>query len=324
MRRVLEAAAVALGLAAGSALAADDDLPTIRVAAQMAGTVNWELQTILHHGLDRAHGIRLELMDVAGSPAAQVAFQGGAADVIVSDWIWVARQRADGQDIAFVPYSVAIGGVMVPEGSAAESLEDLQGEQIGIAGGQLDKGWIILQALARQRGWDLAAETRQVFGAPPIIYQAGVSGETAATVNFWHFMAKQEAAGMRHLISLAEAAEELGLDPRTPLLGYIVKGETLRERPGAVEGLAAASRAAKELLRESDAEWERLRPIMGAESEAEFVALREGWRAGIPEPGPIDETAVARVFAIMADLGGEDLVGSAKELPDGVFAPLGH
>jgi NitT/TauT family transport system substrate-binding protein len=324
MRRVLEAAAVALGLAAGSALAADDDLPTIRVAAQMAGTVNWELQTILHHGLDRAHGIRLELMDVAGSPAAQVAFQGGAADVIVSDWIWVARQRADGQDIAFVPYSVAIGGVMVPEGSAAESLEDLQGEQIGIAGGQLDKGWIILQALARQRGWDLAAETRQVFGAPPIIYQAGVSGETAATVNFWHFMAKQEAAGMRHLISLAEAAEELGLDPRTPLLGYIVKGETLRERPGAVEGLAAASRAAKELLRESDAEWERLRPIMGAESEAEFVALREGWRAGIPEPGPIDETAVARVFAIMADLGGEDLVGSAKELPEGVFAPLGH
>jgi NitT/TauT family transport system substrate-binding protein len=322
MRRVFGAVALAVGMAVPAA--AEEDLLTLRVAAQMSGTVNWELQTILHHGLDREHGVRLELMDVAGSPAAQVAFQGGEADVIVSDWIWVARQRAEGEAVAFVPYSVAIGGVMVPEGSEAESLEDLRGEQIGIAGGQLDKGWIILQALARQRGWDLAAETTQVFGAPPIIYQAGVSGETAATVNFWHFMAKQEAAGMRHLISLAEAADELGLDPRTPLLGYIVKGETMRERPGAVEGLAAASRAAKELLRESDAEWERLRPIMGAESEAEFAALREGWRAGIPDPGPIDEEAVARVFAIMAELGGAELVGSARELPEGVFAPLGY
>jgi NitT/TauT family transport system substrate-binding protein len=322
MRWVFGAVAVAVWMAVPAA--AEDDLPTLRVAAQMSGTVNWELQTILHHGLDREHGFRLELMDVAGSPAAQVAFQGGEADVIVSDWIWVARQRAEGEDVAFVPYSVAIGGMMVPQDSEAESLEDLRGEQIGIAGGQLDKGWIILQALARQRGWDLAAETTQVFGAPPIIYQAGISGETAATVNFWHFMAKQEAAGMRHLISLAEAAEELGLDPRTPLLGYIVKGETMRERPGAVEGLAAASRAAKELLRESDADWERLRPIMGAESEAEFVALREGWRAGIPDPGPIDEEAVARVFAIMAELGGAELVGSARELPEGVFAPLSY
>jgi NitT/TauT family transport system substrate-binding protein len=315
---------VALSLSLAAAASAEEDLPVLRVAAQVAGTLNWELQTILHHELDRENGFRLELMDVAGSPAAQVAFQGGEADVILSDWIWVARQRAESEDVAFIPYSIAIGGVMVPADSDAQTLEDLRGEQIGIAGGPLDKGWIILQALARQRGWDLAAETTQVFGAPPIVYQAGVSGEVAAAVNFWHFMAKQEAAGMRHLMSLAEAAAELGLDPATPLLGYIVKGETMRELPEAIEGLAAASREAKELLRESDANWERLRPLMGAESDAEFEALREGWRAGIPEPGPVDEESVAQVFAIMADLGGSDLVGSAETLPDGVFAPLGY
>lgn len=317
--------AFGMGLAPASAPpAAAQDLPRLTVAAQMSGTVNWELQTIKHHGLDIANGVELVLMDVAGSPAAQVAFQGGEADVIVSDWIWVARQRAEGQDIAFLPYSVAIGGVMVRADSPAGTLEDLRGAQIGIAGGPLDKGWIMLQAYARQQGWDLAAETTQVFGAPPIIFQAGLSGEVAAVVNFWHFMAKQEAAGMRHLISLAEVAEALGLDPRTPLLGYIVKGETLRESPGALEGLAAASRAAKALLAADDAEWERLRPIMGADSDAEFVALREGWRAGIPDPGPVDEEAVAAVFAIMAELGGSDLVGSATEMPEGVFAPLGY
>ena len=125
----------------------------------MSGTVNWELQTIKHHGFDTANGFELELMDVAGSPAAQVAFQGGEADVIVSDWIWVARQRAAGEDIAFVPYSKAVGGVMVPGDSPAQTLADLEGEQIGIAGGPVDKSWIILQALARKQGFDLAAET---------------------------------------------------------------------------------------------------------------------------------------------------------------------
>ena len=318
------AAGVAAVVAASVLPAGAQDLPVLRVAAQMAGTVNWELQTIRHHGLDRENGFELELMDVAGSTAGQVAFLGGEADVIVSDWIWVARQRAEGQDIAFIPFSVAVGGVMVPKDSDAETLEDLKGRQIGIAGGPLDKGWMIMRAYAAQQGWDLAAETEQVFGAPPIIYQAGVRGEVAAVMNFWHFMAKQEAAGMRHLISIAEAAEALGLDPQTPLLGYIVKGETLAEKPEAIAGLARASRAAKELLRESDEEWERLRPIMGAENDAEFEALREGFRAGIPEPGAVDEESITRFFAVMVELGGPDLVGAATELPEGVFAPLDH
>jgi NitT/TauT family transport system substrate-binding protein len=322
MRIFAAIAAIVAGLAsAGAALA---DLPRLTIASQSSGTVNWELQTIKHHGLDTANGFELVLMDVAGSPAGQVAFQGGEADVIVSDWIWVARQRAEGQDIAFIPYSVAVGGVMVPADSPAQTLADLKGQQIGIAGGPVDKSWIILQALARSEGFDLAAETTQVFGAPPIIMQAGLSGEVGAVVNFWHFMAKQEAAGMRHLVSVEEAAETLGLDPATPLLGYIVKGETLREQPEAIAGLAAASRAAKDLLASDDAEWERLRPIMNADNDAEFAALRDGWRAGIPAPGPVNEASVAQMFEIMAELGGADLVGTATTLPDGVFAPLGY
>jgi NitT/TauT family transport system substrate-binding protein len=299
------------------------DLPTLTIAAQTTGTVNWELQTIKSNEFDVQNGFELEIMDVAARPAGHVAFQGDAADVIVSDWIWVARQRAAGEDFAIIPYSKAVGGVMVPADSDAQALADLAGEQIGIAGGPLDKSWLILRALARSQGFDLAEETTQVFGAPPIIYNAGLEGEVGAVINYWHYMAKQEAAGMRHLVSVAEASEELGLDPDVPLLGYVMQGELIRDNPELVEGFAAASRQAKDLLAESDAEWEKLRPLMNAENDAEFEALVAGFREGIPEPGPVNEAAVAELLALMAELGGEDLVGQATTLPEGVFAPVG-
>jgi NitT/TauT family transport system substrate-binding protein len=312
-----------IGMCSGTA-AAQDGSPALRVAVLKFGTVNWELNTITHHGLDAKHGFRLDVQGVAGEAAAKIAFQGGAADMIVSDWIWVARQRAAGKDYVFIPYSKAVGGLMVPANSSATSLADMKGGRIGVAGGPLDKSWLLLQALAKQRhGFDLAREAEPVFGAPPLIYNQAVQGEMAGAVNFWHFMAKMEAAGMRRLISVAEAATALGLDPETPLLGYVVKGELIREAPALVAGFAAASRDAKQVLSNDDAEWDRLRPVMNAGNDAEFAALKAGFRDGIPSAEPIDEDAAARLLAVMAEAGGADLIGNATTLPDGVFYRAG-
>ena len=315
------AAVLALALSATAALA---DLPVIKVAALKSGTVNWELSTITRNGLDRANGFVLEVQDVAGNPAAQVAFQAGEADAIVSDWLWVARQRAAGDDFVFIPFSKAVGGLMVPGSSDAETLADLKGGKIGVAGGPVDKSWLILRAFAKQEyGMDLAGETEQVFGAPPLIFQAAVSGELAGAINFWHFMAKMEAAGMRTLVTVAAASTALGLDPDTPLLGYVIRGDMLRDTPDLAAGLAAASRQAKELLATSDAAWEALRPQMNADTDAEFQALKAGFRAGIPAPGPVDEAAADRMLRLMADLGGAELVGDMTALPAGVFVQPG-
>jgi len=78
----------------------------LTVAALKFGTVNWELNTISHHELDAEQGFMLKVLGVAGGSAAKVAFQGGAVDAIVSDWLWVARQRAAGKDYVFIPYSI--------------------------------------------------------------------------------------------------------------------------------------------------------------------------------------------------------------------------
>ncbi|KAG1715110.1 hypothetical protein GQR58_000063 [Nymphon striatum] len=292
----LTGSAIALALTATVALA---DTPTLRAG-------------------------RAKVQGMAGGAAAKIAFQGGEADVIVSDWLWVARQRAAGKDYVFIPYSKAVGGVMVPAGSAAESLADLKGGKIGIAGGPLDKSWLILQAYAQKNhGVDLAADTEQVFGAPPLIFKTALQGELDGAINFWHFMAKMDASGMRKLVDVSDAASDLGLDPETPLLGYVVKGELVASNPELVNGLATASRAAKDMLASDDAEWDRLRPRMNAKTDAQFDALKVGFRAGIPAPGPVDEDAAGKMLTLMADLGGEELIGKATTLPSGTFLQPG-
>lgn len=318
MRSVILAAVALVAGAVGVAQA--QDLPTVRAATLKIGTVNWEIATIEANEFDRKNGFDLVVQDYADNAATRIAVEGGEADVAVADWIWVARQRAAGKDYVFIPYSRAVGSLVVPEGSDAETLKDLAGGKIGIAGGPLDKSWLILRAYAQQEyGMDLEGETEQVFGAPPLIFKSGLSGETQGAINFWHFSAKMKAGGMRELITVDEAAKALGLNPETPLLGYYMKESFIAEHPGIADMLYGASRDAKDLLATSDEAWEAIRPMMNAEDDAQFAALRDDYRLGIPADAPVDEAGADRFLRLMADLGGEELVGGATTLPPGLF-----
>lgn len=300
-----------------------DEMPTIRAAVLKIGTVNWELATITENGLDRQHGFVLEVQPFADNGATRIAVEGGEADMAVADWIWVARQRAAGKDYVFIPYSRAVGGLVVPAGSAAQSLEDLKGGKIGIAGGPLDKSWLILRAYAQQQyGFDLKAETEQVYGAPPLIFKSATGDDYAGAINFWHFLAKNKAAGMRELISVEEAGVALGLDPNTPLLGYYMRESFLEEHPDLAQSFFEASRVAKDMLATSDAAWEAIRPRMNAQSEAQYEQLKSDWIAGIPAPGPVNAKAADEMLGLMQQLGGPELVGDATSVPDGLFADV--
>ena len=68
-----------------------------------------------------------------------------------------------------------------------------------------------------------------------------------------------------------------------------------------------------------EAAWEGVRPMMNAANDAEFAALQEGFRAGIPAEGPVDPEAANRMLQVMGALGGEELVGKATSVPEGLF-----
>jgi NitT/TauT family transport system substrate-binding protein len=324
------AAAIAV-LAAGSTLAA---APEIRIGVLQYGTVNWELETIQRYGLAEREGVRLKIVPLALKDAASVALQGGAVDMIVSDWLWVARQRAEGRDFTFASYSRTVGNLVVRPDAGVTRFADLRGKRLGVAGGPLDKSWLLLRAWARKtQGDDAAKLVEPNFAAPPLLNQLLLSGELPAVLNFWHFSARLEAAGMRRLLDMDEILATLGIDGELPMLGWVFRDSWAGENAAALAGFLRASAAAKRLLAESDAVWEELRPTTRAENETTFAALRAGYRAGIPLAalaGPADADAVAResaaaetaarqAFAILVREGGEALLGSARELPPGVF-----
>jgi NitT/TauT family transport system substrate-binding protein len=101
--------------------------PTIRIGSLRYGTLSWQLDVIAKNGLDKQEGIRVEPLELAATPAAQLALQAGSVDLIVSDWLWVSRQRAEGGDLTSIPFSSAIGALIVPAASPIRDVAGLAG-----------------------------------------------------------------------------------------------------------------------------------------------------------------------------------------------------
>lgn len=295
--------------------------PEVRVGVLKFGTVSWELDVIRHHGLDREAGFVLEVQAFAGNDAADVALMGDAVDVIVEDWLWVSRQRRLGAMLSFSPYSSSVGAMMVPGGSSVQSLADLAGRRVGVAGGPLDKSWLMVRALGNARhGIDLATAAEPVFAAPPLLSEKLRSGELEAALNYWHFCARQEARGFRRLLGVGEAQEALGVPASLPQLGHVFKEGWAQENEGAVAALFQASQAAKEIMAESPEEWQRLEPLTRAGDEATREAFRRRFAEGIVRRWGEEERAqAAELHRILARLGGERLVGGWPELAPGTF-----
>lgn len=301
---------------------ANAEMTTLKLGVLKFGTVNWELNVLKHHQLDVKHGLDLQVSGFAGKQASSVALQGGAVDSIVTDWLWTSRQRAEGKGFTFIPYSVSVGALMVAADSPINSIEDLKGRKIGIAGGPLDKSWLLMRALAnKQHGLDLNKNVEKVFGAPPLLSRQLEDGNVDAVLTFWHFAAKLEAKGMRRVVDVGQIARDLGIGAKVPQIGYVFNDDWVKAHPGKLKKFNDALLEAKAILGWSNKEWDRIRPLTKAKDEATFNALKKGYRDGIPTSwGPNERQEAGKLFAILSEIGGSKLVGPGKSIEKGTFA----
>ncbi len=292
----------------------------LRLAVQKTGTFAWELAIITSRGLDKKAGLDIEVIELASPEAAKIALMGGAADMILSDWLWVARQRNLGGHMVFSPYSTALGAVMIPAGSPIKELAGLKGKKFAVAGGPLDKSWLLLQALAKQSNFDIAAQADIIYGAPPLLYQKAVSGEADATLNYWNFCVALEARGFRRLISMGDVEKRLGAKGPVAMVGYVFDEGFAQSHTAALAQFFKIATEAKNILVHSDADWEKIGHQLGIVDPAQLALYRKYYVDGIPRRSVAEEAADARaLYRVLAKIGGPDLVGNAAELNEGTF-----
>jgi NitT/TauT family transport system substrate-binding protein len=304
-------------LAAQTSAKAED---RIRLAVQRTGTLAWELDVIRTHGLDRKLDLAIETIELASTEAGKIALKGGSADLMLSDWLWVARERSLGDKLVFYPSSSTLGAVMVPAQSPIRAIIDLRAKKLAVAGGPLDKSWLLLQALARREGVDLKKQATVVYGAPPLLSEKALQGEIDATLTFWNFCADLESKGYRRAIAMDHVMKGLGTKEPVALVGYTFDGTWAARNGSTVERFLAATRQAKDMLASSEAEWRRLAPRIGVTDANALAIYRQRYGEGIVRRPLAEEEADAHaLYLVLAEIGGAELVGPARELPARIF-----
>lgn len=297
------------------------DVSELRVGVLEFGSVGWEIDTVQRLGLARRHGIRLDVVPLASENAMKVALLSGSVDLIVSDWFWVATLRSRGQDYQFAPFSKTVGAVIANPKAGIKSLADLKGKRLGVAGGPVDKSWLIARAYARkQYGIDLKSAAKPQFAAAPLINHLMLDGQLPVAINFWQYNSRLVAQGMQPVITVEQMLRGLGVKTVPPLLGWVFSQRWAEGHGDALRAFIAATYDAKYELGHSDAAWQPLRSKVKPENEAVFAAIRQGYRDGLVEHfGATEIQAAGQLFQLVAEESHGELTNGTSELPADVF-----
>ncbi|MBN2700306.1 MAG: ABC transporter substrate-binding protein, partial [Methylothermaceae bacterium] len=222
-----------------------------------------------------------------------------------------------------IPYSLTHGALIVPAESPIRSIRDLAGRRLGIAGGALDKNWLLLQALAQHRHeLNLAEVSRPVFGAPPLLNQQLLRGRIDALLTYWHYAAPLEAKGYRKLLTGGDLLEALGISPAIPTLAYVFRESWAKHHPRIIKAFMRAAPPAKVAICTDSRVWNDIAPMTGSDDTKVQTLLRRRYCEGrLQSWGEKELQAAAKLYRLLHRIGGEQLTGPAAELPEGTFWP---
>lgn len=294
---------------------------TLKVGVLAFGTVNWELDVLKHNKLDEKNGFNLEFVKLASKSAQNIALQAGSVDIIVNDFLWVNTQRANNKDFTFYPYSKATGTLYISEDLKAKDFLDLQGMPLGIAGGVYDKTWLILRAYSKNKfNKDLKDIVNLVYAGAPILYKKMLDKSLSASINFWHFNSKLQAKGFKPLVEMSEVLQSLKIEDDVSFVGWVFSENKASKNRALYNSFIKATKEAKDILLTNNTQWERIKPLMNIEDENSFESLKEGYKKGvIKEFTQKNFEASEKIFDLLLNEGGENLVGNSKYLQKATF-----
>lgn len=309
-----------IGLALVSGFCKASEHSTIRLGVMAGGTVAWEVAAMRNEGLLNDAGFELQTVSMANPQAGKVALQADSVDMIISDWFWVSSMRAEGGELSFYPYSDVSTGLLVSGDSPIKTLADLKGRKLGIAGGELDKNWLLLQALGQKQGIDLNTAVEKVYGAAPLLTQQLLSGRIDALLTYWHFAARLEAQGYRQLLSGESLIRDLGFEDAMPSMGYVFKASWARHHQLALQSFLRLAQTARNRLCDSDSAWEKIVKLTDSDDPATQAQLRRRYCDGrVEQWGASQQQAAEALYQVVRHVGDSKLTEKAEHIAEGTF-----
>jgi len=304
-------------------------LGTLRGAFEATGSPSWIMRTIQRQGLDRSYGFTLELK--LGGDTVQHSLQAteavlaeGAADIVDTDWLSIARWRRDGFPVkAVFPYGRIMGGMVFPAAFAIHQLPDLKGRRIGVVR-TFDKNWLVTRAACLERhGFDPQNEAHVSEAmSKAVLLDWLENGAIDVAVLYWHLIPGLTASGrFRELHDVLDLVSGIaGVNPPTTF--FVCREEFISFKPDLVQAFVAAYCDAVAVMRGDPLAWaEAVGEVESSDTER-MRGLRASWERRVCTSwGPDDLRALTVLFNRLKAIGGEGAVGGIEAIPPEMFAP---
>ncbi len=293
----------------------------IRLGVLAFGTVNWELTAMQQAQMLENDHYRVQVIKMANPQAGKIALLSGAVDMIVADWIWVSRQRALGQDFTFYPYSNTTGALVVAKNSPIRNIADLKNKKLAIAGGELDKNSLLLQALMQKQGLvDVFTSTEKIYGAPPLLSQQMLRQRVDALLTYWHYAVRMEAEGYTVLITGNDILQGLGIQAKVPSIGYVFNRSWAIKHKPAVQAFLEQTRKTKDTLCIDNEVWQGIVSLVRAKSQQVDQLLRQRYCAGrVLNWGVKEQRAAEEIYQYLKAMSQKRLTGESEVIQAGSF-----
>ena len=307
------------------------DRPTMRARFEHNGSPRYLLYAIKRFGFDHEHRFHLDVDLVtdeleSGMETIRHRLDAGGTDLVDTDYLSVARERAAGARIVAVhPYGRTVGGLVAPTGTDIDGPADLSGHRIGVTR-RLDKNWILTRAACREyHGFD-PAETVTLVEADSRddLTRLIEAGEVDAGFQFWPLVPELTRTGSYvEVFPVADVVQRLaGTDRKLPIAVFLTGESVLDDRPKAVRGFAAAARDGVDRLLADDDLWTDIGDrLMRTDDPTIVRAVRDGWREMVVRDWDTKRVdAMYRLFDHLKAVAGAEALG-VEGIPEGTLRP---